>query len=37
MTKTKNILLKTKKFVDGDGLIVQDFIIKKEFEVDYMD
>ncbi|MDI6050662.1 thermonuclease family protein [Flavobacterium sp. XS2P24] len=33
MTITKNVLLKTKKFVDGDGLIVQDFITKKEFEI----
>ncbi|WP_395067322.1 thermonuclease family protein [Flavobacterium sp.] len=33
MTITKNILLKTKKFVDGDGLIVEDFITKKEFEI----
>ncbi len=33
MTLTKNILLKTKKFVDGDGLIVEDFITKKEYEI----
>ena len=33
MTITKNILLKTKKFVDGDGLIVEDFINKKEHEI----
>jgi micrococcal nuclease len=33
MTKTKNILLRTKKFVDGDGLIVEDFITKKDFEI----
>ena len=33
MTITKNILLKTKKFTDGDGLIVEDFITKKEFEI----
>ena len=33
MTITKNILLKTKKFVDGDGLIVEDFITKKEYEI----
>lgn len=33
MTKTKNILLKTKKFVDGDGLIVEDFVTKKDFEI----
>ena len=33
MTITKNILLKAKKFVDGDGLIVEDFITKKEYEI----
>lgn len=33
MTITRNILLKTKKFVDGDGLIVEDFMTKKEFEI----
>ena len=33
MTVTRNILLKTKKFVDGDGLIVEDLITKKEFEI----
>lgn len=33
MTITKNILLKTKQFVDGDGLIVEDFITKKEYEI----
>ena len=33
MTITRNILLKTKKFTDGDGLIVEDFITKKEFEI----
>lgn len=33
MTITKNILLKTKKFVDGDGLILEDFITKKEYEI----
>lgn len=33
MTITKNILLKIKKFVDGDGLFVEDFITKKEFEI----
>ena len=30
---TRNILLKIKKFVDGDGIIAEDFITKKEFEV----
>ncbi|PWA05692.1 thermonuclease family protein [Flavobacterium psychrotolerans] len=33
MTITRNILLKTKKFVDGDGLIVEDFMTQKEFEI----
>ena len=33
MTITRNILLKTKNFVDGDGLIVEDFMTKKEFEI----
>ena len=33
MTITKYILLKTKKFTDSDGLIVEDFITKKEFEI----
>lgn len=30
---TRNILLKIKKFVDGDGLIVEDYLTKREFEV----
>lgn len=30
---TRNILLKIKKFVDGDGLIAEDFITKREFEI----
>ena len=29
----RNILLKIKKFVDGDGLIAEDFITKREFEI----
>ena len=29
---TRNILLKIKKFVDGDGIIAEDFITKREFE-----
>lgn len=30
---TRNILLKIKKFVDGDGIIAEDFITKREFEI----
>ena len=30
---TRNILLKIKKFVDGDGIIVEDYLTKREFEV----
>jgi micrococcal nuclease len=30
---TRNILLKIKKFVDGDGVIVEDYLTKREFEV----
>ena len=32
-TKTKNIPLKVKRFVDGDGIILEDIVSKKEFEV----
>jgi micrococcal nuclease len=30
---TRNILLKIKKFVDGDGIIAEGLISKKEFEI----
>jgi micrococcal nuclease len=30
---TQNIILKVKRFVDGDGLIAEDYTSKKEFEV----
>lgn len=30
---TRKIILKVKRFVDGDGLIAEDFYSKKEFEV----
>jgi micrococcal nuclease len=30
---TRNIILKVKKFVDRDGLIVEDYLIKREFEI----
>ncbi|SHH05803.1 micrococcal nuclease [Flavobacterium fluvii] len=30
---TKNIILKVKKFVDGDGLIAEDYLTKREFEI----
>ncbi|TDE01909.1 thermonuclease family protein [Flavobacterium hiemivividum] len=30
---TRNIILKVKRFVDGDGLIAEDFHSKKEFEI----
>ncbi|OYX83196.1 MAG: hypothetical protein B7Y83_12285 [Flavobacteriales bacterium 32-34-25] len=29
----RKIILKVKRFVDGDGLIVEDFYSKKEFEI----
>ena len=29
----RNIILKVKSFVDGDGLIAEDFYSKKEFEI----
>lgn len=29
----QNIILKIKRFVDGDGLIAEDFYSKKEFEI----
>ncbi len=32
-TKTKNIPLKVKRFVDGDGIILEDLASKKEFEI----
>lgn len=32
-TMTRNIILKVKRFVDGDGLIAEDFYSKKEFEI----
>ena len=30
---TRNIILKVKKFVDGDGIIAEDYITKREFEI----
>jgi micrococcal nuclease len=30
---TRNILLRIKKFVDGDGIIAEDFLTKREFEI----
>ncbi|MFA9189169.1 thermonuclease family protein [Flavobacterium magnesitis] len=30
---TRKIILKVKRFVDGDGLIAEDFYSKKEFEI----
>ncbi|MFV5703340.1 thermonuclease family protein [Flavobacterium sp. XS2P12] len=30
---TRNIILKVKKFVDGDGLIAEDYLTKREFEI----
>ncbi len=33
MTNTKNILLKVKRFVDGDGLILEDLSSNKEIEI----
>lgn len=30
---TQNIILKVKRFVDGDGLIAEDYLTKREFEV----
>lgn len=30
---TRNIILKVKRFVDGDGLIAEHYITKKEFEI----
>ncbi|RTY96896.1 hypothetical protein EKM02_14640 [Flavobacterium sp. RSP49] len=30
---TRNIILKAKKFVDGDGLIAEDYLTKREFEI----
>ncbi len=35
-TIIKKNLLKIKKFVDGDGIILEDFISKKEFEVRFL-
>ena len=32
-TKYKNIPLKVKRFVDGDGIILEDLASKKEFEI----
>lgn len=29
----RNILLRIKKFVDGDGIIAEDFLTKREFEI----
>ncbi len=33
MTNTKNILLKVKRYVDGDGLILEDLTSNKEIEI----
>jgi micrococcal nuclease len=30
---TRNIILNVKKFVDGDGLIAEDYQTKREFEI----
>ena len=30
---TRKIILKVKRFIDGDGLIAEDFYSKKEFEI----
>lgn len=30
---TRNILLRIKKFVDGDGIIAEDFLTKRELEI----
>ncbi|MFV8353417.1 thermonuclease family protein [Flavobacterium sp. XS2P14] len=30
---TQNIILKVKRFVDGDGLIAEDYLTKREFEI----
>jgi micrococcal nuclease len=30
---TRNILLRIKKYVDGDGIIAEDFLTKREFEI----
>ena len=30
---TRNIILKVKKFVDGDGLIAENYLTKREFKI----
>jgi micrococcal nuclease len=35
-TMTRNILLKIKKFVDGDGIIVEDYLTKREIKIRFL-
>ena len=30
---TRNIILKVKRFVDGDGIIAEEYYTKREFEI----